>query len=159
MAKTKKNAGGKPRAGRESLGKSLPQANGFSRTRRDHQREQAEDYVELIAALIRERGEARAVDMARALGVSHVTVSRTLTRLQKAGWIRTEPYRAVFLTDAGEELAQKARSRHRVVIDFLIAAGVSPHTAELDAEGIEHHVSPETLEALQGLTKRISKKD
>jgi DtxR family manganese transport transcriptional regulator len=156
MAKTKK-AG--QRARRKHETKPMHQANGFSRTRRDHQREQAEDYVELIQSLIRERGEARAVDMARALGVSHVTVSRTLTRLQKAGWIRTEPYRAVFLTEAGEDLAHKARSRHSVVIDFLIAAGVSPQTAVLDAEGIEHHVSPETLEALQGLTKKISKKE
>lgn len=163
MAKAKKSAARKaaksaPSETKRDNKRSHTAANGFSRTRRDHQREQAEDYVELIAALISERGEARAVDMARALGVSHVTVSRTLTRLQKAGWIRTEPYRAVFLTPAGEDLAHKARSRHNVVLDFLVAAGVSPETAVLDAEGIEHHVSPETLEALKSLTRRIGPK-
>ena len=139
-------------SGKQKPAKSLGAADGFSRTRRDHQLEQAEDYVELIAALIHERGEARAVDMARRLGVSHVTVARTLSRLQKAGLIKTEPYRAVFLTGDGESLATKAHSRHQIVLDFLIAAGVSHSTAVLDAEGIEHHVSPETLEILKKLT-------
>lgn len=162
MPKTKRAAAGRKSSGArkkssasESRVKPGGQADSFQRTRRDHQHEQAEDYVELISGLIGERGEARAVDMARALGVSHVTVSRTLSRLQKAGWIRTEPYRAVFLTPAGEQLAAKARSRHRIVLDFLIAAGVSPDTALLDAEGIEHHVSPETLGALQNLIEAI----
>ncbi|MBI1785118.1 manganese-binding transcriptional regulator MntR [Candidatus Sumerlaeota bacterium] len=129
--------------------------NGFSRTRKDHKLEQAEDYVELIAALTAERGEARAVDMARRLGVTHGTVTRTLARLQKAGLIKTEPYRAIFLTPGGKSLAAKARSRHKIVEDFLIAAGVCPATAALDAEGIEHHVSPETLEILAGLTAKL----
>lgn len=139
----------KPRPARS---RPKPDDNGFSRTRRDHRRERAEDYVELIALLIRERGEARTVDMARRLGVSHVTVGRTLTRLAKEGLIRTEPYRAIHLTPAGGELAERARSRHQIVLDFLVAAGVPGPTAELDAEGIEHHVSPETIEALQRLT-------
>jgi DtxR family manganese transport transcriptional regulator len=93
--------------------------------------------------------------MARRLGVSHVTVTRTLARLQKGGWIRTEPYRAVFLTDSGRKLAADARRRHQVVLDFLIAAGVSRESATLDAEGIEHHVSPETLAAFETLTRRL----
>ena len=56
-------------------------------------------------------------------------------------------YRAVFLTEAGHTLAQRCRERHRIVRDFLIALGIDPATAESDAEGIEHHVSDETLTA------------
>ncbi len=130
--------------------------NGFTRTREDHQLEQAEDYVELIASLTAETGEARAVDMARRLGVTHVTVTKTLGRLQKAGLIKTEPYRAVFLTESGSALAAKAKARHRIVLDFLVAAGVSPKSAALDAEGIEHHVSPETLAVLAEWTRKMA---
>ena len=84
-----------------------------------------------------------------------MTVSRTLSRLKKAGWIRTEPYRAVFLTGEGERLASESRERHQIVLDFLVAAGVPDQIAGLDAEGIEHHVSPDTLKALKTLTERI----
>ena len=133
----------------------LGRPDGFSRTRKDHKLEQAEDYVELIAVLTAERGEARAVDMARRLGVTHVTVTRTLARLQKAGLIKTEPYRAIFLTPGGKNLAAKAHLRHKIVLDFLVAAGVPAATAVLDAEGIEHHVSPETLNVLAEMTARL----
>src|SRR5690606_18078057 len=76
--------------------------NPYRRTRRDHTQETAEDYAELVAELIAERGEARITDMAQRLGISAVTVSRTVNRLHKAGILRSEPYRAVFLTDEGE---------------------------------------------------------
>lgn len=141
-----------PATGKAADSRSAPR---FNRTRHDHSRERAEDYVELIAELTAEHGEARAVDMARRLGVSHVTVTRTVARLQKAGWVKSEPYRAIFLTPAGEDLAAQAHSRHQVVLDFLRAAGISARTANLDAEGIEHHVSPETLAALKKLTAKI----
>lgn len=130
-------------------------ASGFSRKREDHQLEQAEDYVELIESLIVELGEARTVEMGRRLGVSHVAVTRTLARLRKAGLIDTEPYRAVFLTGEGRTLAAKARARHEIVFDFLVTAGVPAEIASQDAEGIEHHVSPETLEALRRLTEKL----
>lgn len=144
----------KPAEPTAKVQRSLSETTGFTRTRRDHKLEQAEDYAELVAALIAQRGEARAVDMARALGVSHVTVVRTLSRLQKAGYIKTEPYRSVFLTGQGQELAERAHARHQIVLDFLLAAGVPKAIADMDAEGIEHHASPETLEAFRKLTAR-----
>jgi len=101
--------------------------------------------VELIADLIERQGEARVVDMARQLGVTHVTVNRTIHRLQKGGLVATEPYRAIFLTTAGQRLARESRERHDLVVRFLVALGVPPAVAESDAEGIEHHVSRETL--------------
>ena len=124
-------------------------ADRFQRTRDDHSRENAEDYVELIEALITETGEARAVDLAERLGVSHVTVSKTVQRLQREGYVTSQPYRSIFLTDKGREVASASRERHELVLKFLEALGVSNETAEIDAEGIEHHVSDETLEAMR----------
>lgn len=106
----------------------------------------AQDYLEVIADLIDTTGEARAVDIARRLGVTHVTVIKTIARLQRDGYVTTQPYRAIFLTDGGRQVAEVTRHRHRIVVDFLKALGVSAEAAEIDAEGIEHHVSDETLE-------------
>lgn len=123
--------------------------NRFQRIREDHSREMAEDYVELIDALMREKGEARAVDMADRLGISHVSVSRTLQRLKRQGYVTMEPYRAVFLTQQGRSLAEESRARHALVLRFLSALGVPEEVANTDAEGIEHHVSDQTLDAMR----------
>ncbi len=123
--------------------------NRFRRTREDHSRETAEDYVELINALIAERGEARSVDMAERLGISHVAVSKTIQRLQREGLVTMQPYRSIFLTDEGKKLAASSQQRHELVHDFLVALGVPENVAEQDVEGIEHHVSEETLLAMK----------
>lgn len=107
----------------------------------------AEDYAETIADLITTMGEARIVDIADRLGVSHVTVVRAVARLQRDGFVSTQPYRAIFLTEKGMRLARESRERHDIVISFLKGLGISDETARADAEGIEHHVSPETLAA------------
>lgn len=117
-------------------------------TRRAHAQERAQDYVEAIADLIAEQGEARATEIARSLGVTHVTVIRTVQRLQREGLVKTLPYRSIFLTPAGRALAARAKERHQTVVAFLEALGVPVATARADAEGIEHHVSPGTLAAM-----------
>jgi DtxR family manganese transport transcriptional regulator len=124
-------------------------AETFRRSRRDRAAETAQDYVEAIADLSVSLGEARVVDLARRLGVTHVTVNRTLARLQKIGFVNTKPYRAIFLTEAGHQLAAECKQRHETVTAFLRSLGVPEKVAELDAEGIEHHVSPETLAAFE----------
>ena len=123
--------------------------NRYQRTREDHSREKAEDYVELIDFLIRETGEARAVDLAERLGISHVTVTKTIQRLQRDGFVTSQPYRSIFLTEKGLEIASLSRERHLLVHDFLLALGVPHDVAEADAEGIEHHVSESTLKAMR----------
>jgi len=128
---------------------AVPPAETFRRSRRDRAAETAQDYVEAIADLSAALGEARVVDLARRLGVTHVTVNRTLARLQKIGFVNTKPYRAIFLTAAGNTLAAECKRRHETVTAFLRSLGVSEKVAELDAEGIEHHVSPETLAAFE----------
>ena len=125
------------------------QAEDLSRTRREHAQEIAEDYVEAIADLVAEKGEARVVDLARRLGVTHVTVNRTIVRLKRAGFVTSQPYRAIFLTDKGRDLAAACKSRHETVVAFLRSLGIPERVAEMDAEGIEHHVSPDTLAAFK----------
>jgi DtxR family transcriptional regulator, manganese transport regulator len=132
------------------------QAENLRRSRRDRAVETAQDYVEAIADLSASLGEARVTDLARRLGVTHVTVNRTLARLKRAGFVNTKPYRAIFLTGAGNRLADECKRRHETVAAFLHSLGISEKTAELDAEGIEHHVSPETLAAFERLLKRRS---
>jgi DtxR family manganese transport transcriptional regulator len=130
------------------------QAERFQQTRREHAAETAEDYVEAIAHLSATMGEARVVDLARQLGVTHVTVNRTVARLVRDGFVSTQPYRAIFLTAAGQQLAKECRMRHETVLAFLRSIGVPARVAELDAEGIEHHVSPETLQAFRRILSR-----
>jgi DtxR family manganese transport transcriptional regulator len=107
-----------------------------------------EDYVELIADLIADKGEARAADLAERFGVTAATVANTLGRLKRDGLVEVQPYRSIFLTAEGAEMACRARARHQLVVAFLLSLGVSRETAELDAEGLEHHLSPETLDAM-----------
>jgi len=121
-------------------------ADTHQRVREAHSSETAEDYVEAIAEIIDEHGRCRVVDLTRRFGVSHVTVSRTIGRLARDGLVRTEPYKPIELTPEGQRLASEAAERHRIIVRFLIAIGLDPVTAEMDAEGIEHHVSPKTLE-------------
>lgn len=134
---------------KKSVRPSALQAESLQQTRREHASEIAEDYVEAIADLSASQGEARVVDLARRLGVTHVTVNRTVARLQRDGYVIARPYRAIFLTDAGHKLAAACQQRHLTVVAFLRSLGVPEKAAELDAEGIEHHVSPETLAAFE----------
>jgi DtxR family transcriptional regulator, manganese transport regulator len=137
-----------PRANHKADAAAQP-AESFHRSRRDRAAEITQDYVEAIADLSATLGEARVVDLARRLGVTHVTVNRTLARLKQAGYVNTRPYRAIFLTGTGRTLAVECKRRHQTVAAFLRKLGVSKKVAELDAEGIEHHVSPETLAAFE----------
>ncbi len=130
----------------------------YRRTRNDHATETAEDYVEGIHEVIQRQGKCRVVDLASLFGVSHVTVTKIVSRLQKEGFVETQPYAPITLTDAGQKLADEARERHEIVLDFLRAIGVSEQQAALDAEGIEHHVSPETLRCLAEVTHQKQKK-
>jgi len=124
------------------------QSKAFRRTRSDHSKELAEDYVELIADLIDERGLARGTDVAIRLGVANATVVKMLKRLSDMGLVTQEPYRPIDLTGDGWQLAENGRKKHQIVERFLLALGVNEETARIDSEGIEHHVSEETLRAM-----------
>ena len=128
----------------------------FSRTRADHSSELAHDYCELIADLIDEKGEARGTDIALRLGVANATVAKTMKRLAEQGLVEQEPYRAIFLTAEGWKIAEDGKRKHAIVQNFLEALGVPQRIAEEDAEGMEHHVSAETLKAMARYLARNS---
>lgn len=123
------------------------------RTRRDHSTETAEDYVEAIAEVEERSGTCRVRDLTEHFGVSHVTVTRTVARLQSKGLVSTAPYQPIELTAQGKRLATQSRKRHEIVYRFLLSIGVDEETAAIDAEGIEHHVSPQTLARFRELTE------
>ena len=133
------------------------QASHFKRARLARETEIIEDYVELIADLIDEGGEARAVDVARRLGVTGATVNKMVARLKQMGLVNAEPYRSVFLTDEGRRMAEESRARHHIVVALLRAVGVDEATAWADAEGMEHRCSPETLAAFERFVKKQGK--
>ncbi len=129
-------------------------ADRFARARAAQSVALIEDYVELIGDLHTEMGEARIADIAERMGVAQPTATKAVARLKREGLATARPYRGVFLTDAGAALAQNVRTRHRTVVDLLVAIGVPEDIAELDAEGIEHHVSDCTLRAFDAYLKR-----
>jgi DtxR family manganese transport transcriptional regulator len=123
------------------------QALRFGKARTARSTSVLEDYVELIADLLANHGEARATDIAKRLGVTHPTALKSIARLKREGLAVARPYRGIFLTEAGLELAERVRVRHRLMVALLTAVGVPPDVAEADAEGMEHYASTAALEA------------
>lgn len=131
-----------------------PNARAHQRVRHDHSTETAEDYVEAVAEIIESADACRVRDLAERFGVSHVTVIRTIKRLESEGLVKTEPYKPIELTAKGRKLARQCKERHELVYRFLLAIGVNPRAAAADAEGIEHHVSKETLARFRDIVDR-----
>jgi len=130
------------------------QASRFGQARAARSTVLQEDYVELIDDLLTTFGEARATDVAKRLGVTHPTALKTIARLKKEGLATSRPYRGIFLTEAGHDLAGRVRARHRLMVELLTAVGVPEDVAELDAEGMEHHASNATLKAIERFLKQ-----
>ena len=125
----------------------------FERTRSDHAAETAEDYVEAILDLIEQDGTCRITPLAEQFGVSHVTASKIVRRLSRDGLVIAEPRAPITLTAKGRRLARHCRERHEVVYRFLLAMGIRPAVAAVDTEGIEHHVSPQTLKRMREIAE------
>ncbi len=131
------------------------QALRFGRARTARSSAVQEDYVELIADLMAAHGEARATDIAKRMGVTHPTALKCITRLKREGLVTSRPYRGIFLTEAGQALAQRVRARHRLMVEVLLALGVPGEAAEADAEGMEHYASEATLAAFSRFLLRL----
>ena len=119
-----------------------------------HGSENTEDYLELIGDLLKNKNEARIVDIANNLGITQATANKTIKRLKAQGYIKKEPYRSIFLTLKGQELASISKKKHIIVLTFLKKLGLDLKTAEADAEGIEHHVSNKTLKKMEQFNKK-----
>ena len=126
----------------------------FKKVRDAHKTENTEDYLEIIADLLNTKGEARIVDIASKLDIAQATANKTIQRLQNQGFVKKEPYRSIFLTLKGQEVASISKKRHIIVLTFLKNLGLDARTAEADAEGIEHHVSDKTLKKMEQFNKK-----
>ena len=114
-----------------------------------------EDYLERIRELITKKGYARVVDIAAELKISQASVTTMVQRLDGEGLVKYEKYRGMVLTSAGEEVAVRIAHRHTLLTDFLKLLGLSETVIAHDVEGMEHHVSPETFEALEKLNRYL----
>ena len=126
----------------------------FKKVRDANKTENTEDYLEIIADLLNTKGEARIVDIANKLDIAQATANKTIQRLQNQGFVKKEPYRSIFLTLKGQEVASVSKKRHIIVLTFLKNLGLDARTAEADAEGIEHHVSNKTLKKMEQFNKK-----
>ena len=116
-----------------------------------------EDYLERILELINTKGYARVADIARSLGISQASVTNMIQRLDAEGLLKYEKYRGLVLTTAGETLAKNITRRHRLLTDFLNLFGLDERTIFHDVEGMEHHISPPTLRAIEALTGQLER--
>lgn len=107
-----------------------------------------EDYLEQIHNLIAQKGYARVVDIAANLKISQASVTNMIQRLDAEGLVIYERYRGVVLTEAGSKVGAEIARRHEVLTRLLSGFGLDPATVHQDVEGMEHHISRQTLEVL-----------
>ena len=116
-----------------------------------------EDYLERILELINTKGYARVVDIAHGLKISQASVTNMVQRLDTEGLLKYEKYRGLALTTAGEDLARNITRRHQLLSDFLKLLGLDDEVIYHDVEGMEHHISPPTLRAIEALTNHLQR--
>lgn len=128
---------------------SEEQALAHERVRRQHSAELAQDYVEAIYEISLAKEPVRVSSLVKIFGVSHVTVIRTLQRLKEQGLITDTRSKHIALTKEGQQMGKDSAARHELLRNFFISLGVSSEQANADAEGAEHHLSKETLKAIE----------
>ena len=117
-----------------------------------------EDYLERILELINSKGYARVVDIAAALKISQASVTNMVQRLDAEGLLKYEKYRGLLLTASGKKLARNITRRHRLLTEFLKLLGLDDVVIYHDVEGMEHHISPPTLRAIETLTAQLRRR-
>lgn len=117
-----------------------------------------EDYLERILELMNAKGYARVIDIAARLKISQASVTNMVQRLDGDGLLRYEKYRGLVLTPAGEAVARNITRRHEILTEFLQLLGLDERTIYHDVEGMEHHISPPTLRALEALTAQLRRR-
>ena len=116
-----------------------------------------EDYLERILELINTKGYARVVDIAQSLKISQASVTNMVQRMDADGLLKYERYRGMVLTASGEALAKSITRRHQILTDFLRLFGLDEEVIYHDVEGMEHHISPPTLNTIEALTAQLRK--
>ena len=108
-------------------------------------RESAENYLETILMIQKEKGSVRSIDVARHLDYSKPSVSRAMALLKGSGYVVIDPDGLIHLTDSGLEIAERIYERHDLFTRWLVMLGVDPEVAAADACKIEHDISAESF--------------
>lgn len=117
--------------------------------------ESAENYLEAIHVLSKEKGEVRAIDVVHYLGFSKPSISIAMKQLETNGYISRDEDGHISLTEEGIEIAISVVERHELLTDLFMAVGVSEEIAKEDACKVEHHISQETFECLKSNIHKI----
>lgn len=110
-----------------------------------------EDYIELIYNLIDTKGYARVSDMAEQLTVHPSSVTKMVQKLDKDDYLNYEKYRGFVLTEKGKKIGERLVFRHELLEDFLEIIGVEKDNIYHDVEGIEHHLSWNSIDRIGDL--------
>ena len=125
--------------------------------KKEDRTDRMEDYLEVIYELVEQKGYATTVDISTYLNVSAPSVTKMTQRLDETGYLKYEKYRGIRLTDEGVRIAQNIRNRHGLLAEFFKMIGVDEESANSDAEGIEHHLHPETIKRLEDFMNILKK--
>ena len=125
--------------------------------KKDHRTDRMEDYLEVIYELVQRKGYATTVDISSYLNVSSPSVTKMMQKLDETGYLKYEKYRGIRLTNEGIRIARNIRNRHGLLAEFFKIIGVDEETANNDAEGIEHHLHPETMKRLEEFINELKK--
>lgn len=117
--------------------------------------ESAENYLETILMLSKERPVVRAVDIANELDFKKSSVSIAMKNLREANHITVTKEGYIYLTESGQKIAETIYERHQLLSSWLTTLGVDPKVAEDDACRIEHVISPESFEAIKSMSTGI----
>ena len=123
----------------------------------EHHTDRMEDYLEVIYELIKKKGYATQTDISESLNVSLPCVTKMLHRLDESKHLKYEKYRGINLTEEGIEVAENIHEKHSLLSEFLKMIGVDEDVANIDAEGIEHHLHPQTMKKLREFTRNHKK--
>lgn len=115
-----------------------------------------DDYLEQILHLIEEKGYARPIDISKKLEVSQASVTNMLKKLNSDGLVKHIKYRGTTLTDEGLSIARAIIDRHQTLTAFLNLFEIDKDTIYRDVEGMEHHVSRASLEAIRAVTEHLT---
>jgi Mn-dependent DtxR family transcriptional regulator len=127
--------------------------------KKEDRTDRMEDYLEVIYELVQEKGYATTVDISSYLNVSSPSVTKMMQKLDETGYLKYEKYRGIKLTNEGIRIARNIRNRHGLLAEFFMIIGVDEETANNDAEGIEHHLHPETMKKLEEFINELKKQN
>jgi len=141
----------------KAKGNRLEAIRDANSAKKEDRTDRMEDYLEVIYELVEQKGYATTVDISNYLNVSSPSVTKMTKRLDETGHLKYEKYRGIRLTDEGVRIAQNIRNRHGLLAEFFKMIGVDEESANSDAEGIEHHLHPETIKRLEDFMNVLKK--